>query len=236
MRRSSSTREQKTHYGLSNRGGALVRAKSLREHLQMADEDEGVEDASNPASAAVRKIYHERQRLQLCLLHALNNLLQGENAFTRKELDEIADKLPTMIEGGDRWRPLSMIFKRHRNSFTGDYDVNVLIAALASRGKEVIWYDRRKGVDGFNVEGYGGRLAGIIVNVPSRKFMNMWKGRHWIALRVINGRWYNLDSDFESPRAFDQGRGDLKKYLESVFAETGEVLIIVEGAPRSMLQ
>ncbi|KAL2644054.1 hypothetical protein R1flu_011641 [Riccia fluitans] len=229
MRRSSSTREQKVHPSAGMKGNSvLVRAKSLREHLQVADEEEGVGNTSTNGSV-VRKIYHERQRLQLCLLHALNNLLQGENAFSRKELDGIADNLPMMIAGGDKWHPLSMIFKWHRNSFTGDYDVNVLIAALGSRGKEVIWYDRRKGMNGWNVEEYGGRLTGIIVNVLSRKFLNMWKGRHWVALREINGQWYNLDSDLESPRVFEHGEEDLKKYLEAVFAQTGEVLIIVEA-------
>ncbi|KAL2643591.1 hypothetical protein R1flu_011178 [Riccia fluitans] len=228
MRRSSSTREQKAHPGAVTNGSALVCAKSLGEHLQMAEAEEGLDDAST-GGGVVRNIYHERQRLQLCLLHALNNLLQGENAFSTKELDGIADKLPKIIAGDDKWRPLSMIFKRHRNSFTGDYDVNVLIAALGSRGKEVIWYDRRKGVNGWNVEEYDGQLAGIIVNVPRRKFLNLWKGRHWITLREINGRWYNLDSDLESPRAFEHGEEDLKKYLEAVFAKTGQVLIIVEA-------
>ncbi|KAG6552471.1 hypothetical protein Mapa_005891 [Marchantia paleacea] len=208
--------------GIEEDGPVLVRAKSLREHLQMADDN-----AVHSRDAG--GIYHERQRLQLCLLHALNNLLQGENAFTRKELDDIADKLPTMTSSSDRWRPWSLILKRHRNSLTGDYDVNVLIAALASRRKDVKWYDRRKGVHGLNVDEYGNQLVGIIVNVPSKRIWNLWTGRHWVALRAVNGRWYNLDSDFPTPRAFAHGEPDLKKYLEAVFAESGEVLIVTEG-------
>lgn len=37
------------------------------------------------------KLYHERQRLQLCLLHTINNLLQ-EEAYKQNDLDEICEK------------------------------------------------------------------------------------------------------------------------------------------------
>lgn len=36
------------------------------------------------------KIYHEKQRKQLCALHSLNNLLQDGNAFQQQELEEIS--------------------------------------------------------------------------------------------------------------------------------------------------
>lgn len=37
------------------------------------------------------KFYHERQRRQLCLLHALNNLMQCEE-FTQAELDCVCER------------------------------------------------------------------------------------------------------------------------------------------------
>ena len=36
-------------------------------------------------------IYHEKQRRQLCLLHALNNLLQGK-VFAQSDLDQICER------------------------------------------------------------------------------------------------------------------------------------------------
>lgn len=37
------------------------------------------------------KIYHEKQIRQLCALHALNNLFQDNFAFTKNDLDIIAN-------------------------------------------------------------------------------------------------------------------------------------------------
>ena len=37
-------------------------------------------------------VYHERQQLQLCALHVLNNLLQEQKAFTKADLDQICNK------------------------------------------------------------------------------------------------------------------------------------------------
>lgn len=39
--------------------------------------------------AAPPQIYHEKQRRELCALHALNNVFQDSNAFTRETLQEI---------------------------------------------------------------------------------------------------------------------------------------------------
>lgn len=35
------------------------------------------------------QIYHEKQRRELCALHALNNVFQDSNAFTQETLQEI---------------------------------------------------------------------------------------------------------------------------------------------------
>ena len=37
-------------------------------------------------------VYHEKQRRELCALHALNNVLQDANAFTKEVLDEICQR------------------------------------------------------------------------------------------------------------------------------------------------
>lgn len=81
------------------------------------------------------EIYHERQSKQLCALHALNNLFQDKEAFTKKELDEICSELA----------PDSRLFNPHRSALgLGCYDINVIISALAKKGYEVIWFDKRK--------------------------------------------------------------------------------------------
>jgi len=34
-------------------------------------------------------LYHEKQSLMLCAVHAVNNLLQTEGAFSKQQFDEI---------------------------------------------------------------------------------------------------------------------------------------------------
>lgn len=81
------------------------------------------------------RIYHERQSKQLCALHTLNNLFQSSNAFTKKDLDVICNELA----------PQARLINPHRSFFgLGCYDVNVIIAALAKKGFDVVWFDKRK--------------------------------------------------------------------------------------------
>lgn len=81
------------------------------------------------------RIYHERQSKQLCALHALNNLFQSSSAFTKQDLDAICKELA----------PDARIFNPHRSVLGfGCYDVNVIISALAKKGYDVVWFDKRK--------------------------------------------------------------------------------------------
>lgn len=81
-------------------------------------------------------IYHEKQSRQLCALHALNNLFQDSNAFTKNDLDSIAETLsPSSI----------LLFNPHKSKFGfGNYDVNVLLMALQNKNYEAIWFNRKK--------------------------------------------------------------------------------------------
>lgn len=76
--------------------------------------------------------YHERQSLQQCLRHTLNNLLQRP-ALTSRHLDALADGL-TPPAG-----PLGLLGSPHRTPLLGNYDVHVLEIALRELGKELSW-------------------------------------------------------------------------------------------------
>lgn len=157
--------------------------------------------------------------------------VQGENSFSRNELNSIADGLPTDLEGRNMPNPLSLIFKPHRNAITGNYDANVLISALNSRNKEVVWFDRRNGAETLLTEiaDYGDRLLGIIVNISTRKWLGMWQARHWVAIRKLQGVWYNLDSDHTTPVCFVNGEDGLRDYFNSVISSDGVVLFVLNG-------
>lgn len=170
------------------------------------------------------QIYHERQRLQFCLLHSLNNLFQDKNAFTRESLNSIAEKLVADDPNKETWTtPLSFLLKPHHNTLTGNYDVNVMIAALEGKGKSVAWHDKRHGASSIDLG--ADNLMGVVLNVPVKRYGGLWRSRHWVVMRKINGVWYNLDSDLVVPRPF-KGEDEVRGFLDQNLSLGSEVLLV----------
>ncbi|GMI92201.1 JOSEPHIN-like protein [Hibiscus trionum] len=174
-------------------------------------------------ASELNKIYHERQRLQFCLLHSLNNLFQQKDAFTRESLNSIAERLILDDPEKEIWTPFSLVFKPHHNSLTGNYDINVLIAALEGRGKTVIWHDGRNGASSIDLD--DGLLIGIVVNVPVKRYAGLWKSRHWTSVKKIDGVWYNLDSDLQAPQGFKDCE-EVRDFLDFIISHDGQALLV----------
>lgn len=168
---------------------------------------------------------------------------QGENAFTRKELDEIADRLADAEKaaagGATSSNPLSFIFRPHRNAMTGNYDANVLDSALVSRGKSLVWFNSGKGgIDELmsQVAQYGDdKLLGMIVNFSTKRFLGLCQGRHWVAVRKLKPEgWYNLDSERVAPVCLGEDDG-LREFMKNALVvNTDNVVMFVlngTGAP-----
>nr|VDD13915.1 unnamed protein product [Brassica oleracea] len=168
------------------------------------------------------QIYHERQRLQFCLLHSLNNLFQDKDAFTREGLDSISEVLGTDDPCQETWTPLSLLLKPHHNTLTGNYDVNVMIAALEGKGKSVEWHDKRYGAYSINLG--ADTLMGIVLNVPVTRYVGLWRSRRWVVMRKINGVWYNLDCDLTVPQPFTS-EDEVKGFLDQNLSLGGEILL-----------
>ena len=150
-------------------------------------------------------IYFERQSLQLCGVHALNSLLQQE-AFSKKRLDGIAKGLAGEVEAPRRFRR-----SRHHGRL-GNYDINVLMVALAEEGYDTKWHDARKPIapelDSLPLAPEGG----LLINIRIKKKL-FGSSRHWLALVALQGgderEWYNLDSKRKKPFRFrDQDHVD----------------------------
>ncbi|XP_077887685.1 josephin-2 isoform X3 [Ictidomys tridecemlineatus] len=107
-------------------------------------------------------VYHERQRLELCAVHALNNVLQ-QQLFSQEAADEICK------------RPLSQL-------------------ALP-------------------------QVLGLILNLPSPVSLGLLslplRRRHWVALRQVDGVYYNLDSKLRAPEALGNEDGVSFPFLPS---------------------
>lgn len=140
----------------------------------------------------------------------------------------IAERLVVDDPSRETWTPLSVLFKPHHNTLTGNYDINVLISALEGKGKSVIWHDRRNRASSIDLDGSDRRLMGLVLNVPVRRYAGLWRSRHWVTVRKIDGVWYNLDSDLRSPLAFENAE-EVKRFLDYVIDSGGEVLLIVSG-------
>lgn len=70
---------------------------------------------------------------ELCALHALNNLFQ-ERGFNKQKLDQICYSLSP-----DVW------INPHKSLLgLGNYDINVIMAALQQKGREAVWFDKRR--------------------------------------------------------------------------------------------
>ncbi|XP_032834332.1 josephin-1 [Petromyzon marinus] len=162
-------------------------------------------------------LYHERQRRELCALHALNNVFQDGGAFNKEQLDEICQRLS----------PDSMLNPHKSMLGTGNYDVNVIMAALQTKACEAVWWDKRRDVDSIAF----GNVVGLILNIPSSM---RWgplqlplKRKHWIGVRQVAGVYYNLDSKLKAPQRIGC-EDELRRFLKEQFSgKHCELLLVV---------
>ncbi|KAK9960712.1 hypothetical protein ABG768_008552 [Culter alburnus] len=163
------------------------------------------------------EVFHEKQRLELCAIHALNNVLQ-ERVFTKETADDICKRLAPQC-----------VMNPHRSVLgTGNYDVNVIMAALQSRGLAAVWWDKRKSVQNLCLD----KIQGFILNVPSRVSLGFvslpLRRRHWLAVREVNGQFYNLDSKLKGPSCIG-GETELRSFLiEQLSQDVAEMLLVVQ--------
>lgn len=142
------------------------------------------------------EIYHEKQVKELCALHALNNLFQQQNSFTKSQLDVICHTLSPNV-----W------INPHKSMLgLGNYDINVIMKALQAKGCEAIWFDKRRDPSCLNMK----YIKGFILNIPTEYKLGFvmlpLRRRHWITVREINGYYYNLDSKLDKPHLIGQVR------------------------------
>jgi hypothetical protein len=80
------------------------------------------------------ELFHERQHLLLCGVHAVNNIL-GSKVFAKADFDAIADDLASQpeVQGSGGW------FNPHRSKLRlGDFDENIIAVALQKHGLDCV--------------------------------------------------------------------------------------------------
>jgi len=165
---------------------------------------------------AGKNIYHEKQSKQLCALHTLNNLFQDPKAFTKPLLDELCCNLTP----GTWMNP-------HRSLFgLGNYDINVIIAALQLHSCEVTWWDKRRQLSVDQIQS----CFGLIINKPSpSKVGGMvlpFKTKHWIAIRKLGSIYFNLDSKLDEPLPIGNHSQLIEYLTRQLEGESCELFIV----------
>lgn len=198
-----SSEEENRHVGACEEEAKFIDQESKEKNNNLSDEE-------MRASGDDDTIYHERQTLQRCALHAVNSLFQRQE-FERYDFDEIARSLS----------PGKLVCP-HKSVFgTGNYDVNVIMAALSSKNKRIEWWDRRKDPEEIPFDG----IFGLIVNRQTRSLKGLWKSKHWIGIHYRNGKFFNCDSNLPNPRKL-KNKEELFEFLRKEIEGNGEVLRI----------
>lgn len=103
----------------------------------------------------------------------------------------------------------------------GNYDVNVIIAALKLKNCDVVWFDKRNDPSCINLDG----IVGFILNIPSDcKIGNIklpLRRRHWIAVRRVGYYYYNLDSKLQNPEKIGDSN-DVFTFLREQIKQTDQ--------------
>jgi len=162
-------------------------------------------------------IYHERQRLQMCAIHAVNNLFQGTQIVNKEEMNEVCKELS----------PTSWLNPHMSALGVGNYDINAIMAVLSKRGYDIIWFDKRRSPDDINVDNVYGILINTVTKLKAFGYkVSLTMFRHWYSIRKIDNLYYNLDSKLKQPEKIGDS-AELKLYLKSKLCESKTELLLV---------
>ena len=157
-----------------------------------------------------------------CHSQIYNPCISQEERFAKAALDALCRRLSP-----GAW------LNPHKSMFgTGNYDVNVVMAAAQQAGHVVKWYDRRRGLPQLRLD----LLLGLIVNVPPQGLGKLFGGHHWFAVRQVapggdndnlaDNDWYNLNSQFAKPLCIGS-QDEVLLYLEKQLADPRVQLLLV---------
>jgi josephin len=166
-------------------------------------------------------LYHEKQKLQLCALHSLNNLFQN-NHFDKHALDAIVHEFDK-----------SWCWNEYSSLFTGNYDLTIILEALKRKGYTLRAIDINEAFERFDFKDCFGLLLNITIERPYfdrlplvRKFTK--PSRHWLAIKSIDGeQFYDLDSKLSKPKLIGN-QTNLIAYLNALDRAQSYMYIVIE--------
>lgn len=154
-------------------------------------------------------MYHERQRRQLCGVHAINNLLQRAET-NKEELDGIAKELTLtekrLLDSKAELSTMDGVSSRHGTPLLGNYSLEVVQKALERRDVSLSWLSsgslQTTSRGAFDEES---SVVGFVINtksVDSNYLLSMVlpkNRRHWLAVPRLSSGESKGDNEATSP-------------------------------------
>lgn len=175
------------------------------------------------------KLYHERQKLQLCALHSLNSLFQ-EQRFTKKNLDDI-------VAGYDK----SWCWNEYSTFVTGNYDLTIILEALRRDHYTLRAIDNKESFDEFQFKA----CLGLLLNIPLKSSLfdrlpvirSLTKpGRHWLTIkRVGDELYYDFDSKHAQPQLIGNQEALIQR-LETYDREQTYMYFVIRPSDLNQLE
>lgn len=148
----------------------------------------------------MQNLYHEKQSLALCGLHAVNNLLQ-KPAYNKQDFDNFASQLHTLT-GGNPSLISQNIYSPYK-SFLGHYDIHVIEKALSQAGFDVTWHDMRRTLANVCQDFKNLPFLHLLINIKSRwTYLPLKKSDHWVTVVSKNDRYFYIDSKLDEIEEF----------------------------------
>ena len=113
------------------------------------------------------------------------------------EIELNCEKLVLDDPDEQTWTTLSIVFKPQHNSFTGNQEIIVLIAALQEKDKSTVaWHDRRNAASITDLDGADDTLFAIVLNFPVRLCAGLWITWIVISLSLVSSKILKRSGDF----------------------------------------
>lgn len=160
-------------------------------------------------------VYWEKQgNDRMCALHCLNSLLQGpyfDEALLSKIAYEIDDMERRLLEKSNPTIKTISDNSSQNASYDGFFSIMVLQECLQRYGYSCIPAANPK-VQDYVV--YPSSCCGYIVN----------SSEHWLSIRCIKGKWFNLDSLKAAPTSIEYF--EVSNYLQEVIFSGKSVFVV----------
>ncbi|KAL0213350.1 hypothetical protein RCL1_006976 [Eukaryota sp. TZLM3-RCL] len=162
-------------------------------------------------------VYFEKQKAALCAVHTLNNLLQSQ-FFSEIDLAELA----SVITQKEHSLYLTTPSENHHVSLSGDFSTDVVQLALQNLDLSMVHLNSEDPIV-VQIRSNPTSAEGFILNRNTEDI------GHWLSLRKVQGKWFELDSLASQPREISPSLLELT--VDQYFRQGYSVFVVYGNYP-----